>query len=148
MTTPETAPAPDGGGAAGWPVVLGVGLGLLVQVSGVILSFIVLYLVVRVGVPRSTVTATLVLVLVGVAAWFVAGAVAYEIARRRAAVVATALVSPLIALVVLALSVVIGRGTVGSHVLVPVPFSLALAAVAYLGGRWWESRIRRTGAVE
>ena len=142
------AAAPDGSGGAVWPVALGVGLGLLVQVSGVILSFIVLYLVVRAGVPQSTVTATLVLGLVDLAAGFVAGAVAYEIARRRAAVVATAFVPPLIALAVLAFGIVIGRGTVDAHVLVLAPFSLALSVVAYLGGRSWERRIRRTRPVE
>lgn len=98
--------------------------------------------------PRSNVTATLVLGPVEVAAGLVAGGVAYEIARRRAAVVATALVPPLVALGVLAFGVVIGRGTVGVHVLVLAPFSLALAVVVYLGGRWWERRIRRTRAVE
>jgi hypothetical protein len=147
VTTPETATAPDGDGA-GWSFVLGVGLGLLVQASGVILSFITLYLMVRAGVPRSTVSATVVLDLVELAAWFVAGAVAFEMARRRAAVVTTALVPPLIALFVLALGVVVGRGTVGAHLLVLAPFWLALTVVAYVGGRWWERHIRRTGAVE
>jgi hypothetical protein len=148
VTTSEAATAPGRSGGAVWSVVLGVGLGLLVQASGVILSFIVLYLAVRAEVPRSTMTATLVLDLVELAAWFVAGAVAYEIARRRSAVLATALVPPLIALGVLAFGVVIGRGTVGIHVLVLAPFWLALTVVAYLGGRWWESRIRRTWPVE
>ena len=142
------ATAPDGDGGAVWPVALGVGLGLLVQASGVILSYIVLYLVVRAGAPRATATATLVLDLVEVAAWFIAGAVAYEIARRRAAVVVTALVPALIALFALAFGVVIGRGTVDRHVLALVPLWLALTVVAYLGGRWWESRIRRSRPLE
>ncbi len=142
------AAAPDEGGGAVWPVVLGVGLGLLVQASGFILSYVVLYLVVSAGAQRSTLTATLVLDLVEVAAWFVAGAVAYEIARRRVAVVIAALVPPLIALFALALGVVIGRGTVHRHVLLLVPLWFALTLIAYLGGRWWESRIRRARPLE
>jgi hypothetical protein len=55
---------------------------------------------------------------------------------------------PLIALGVLAAGVVIGRGTVGAHALVLVPFWLALTITAYLGGRWWERRIRRPGPLE
>ena len=148
MTTPETAAAPGGSSGAAGPIVLGVVLGLLVQVSGVILSFIVLYLALRLGVPRSTVTTMLVLDLVELAAWFVAGAVAYEIARRRVAVVATALVAPLLGLAALAFSVVFGRGAVSAHTLVLAPLWLALTVVAYLGGRWWEGRIRRTRPVE
>ena len=148
MTTPETAAAPGGSSGAAGPIVLGVVLGLLVQVSGVILSFIVLYLALRLGVPRSTVTTMLVLDLVELAAWFVAGAVAYEIARRRVAVVATALVAPLLGLAALAFSVVVGRGAVSAHTLVLAPLWLALTVVAYLGGRWWEGRIRRTRPVE
>ena len=48
VTTPETA-APRRGGSVAGPVVLGVVLGLLVQASGVILSFIVLDLALRLG---------------------------------------------------------------------------------------------------
>jgi hypothetical protein len=148
VTTPETAAAPGGSSGAVGPIVLGVVLGLLVQVSGVIVSFIVLYLALRVGVPRSAVTTTLVLDLVELAAWFVAGAVAYEIARRRVAVVATALVAPLLALGALAFGVLVGRGTVSAHTLVLAPLWLALTVVAYLGGRWWEGHIRRTRPVK
>jgi hypothetical protein len=143
VTTPTTATASDSSSAALSPVVAGVVLGLLVQASGVILSFVVLYAAVRAGLPRSTATATLVLDLVELAAWFIAGAVAYEIARQRRAVVMTALVPPLIALTLLAAGVVVGRGTVSTHALVVVPFWLVLTVVAYLGGRWWERRIRR-----
>jgi hypothetical protein len=147
VTTPEAA-APGGSGGAAGPVALGVVLGLLVQASGVLLSFIALYLALRLGVPRSTVATTLVLDVVELTAWFVAGAVAYEIARRRAAVVATALLPLLIALGAFAFGVVIGRGTVSTHALVLAAAWLALTIVAYLGGRWWESRIRRARAVE
>lgn len=148
MTTPTMATASDCSSGAVWPLVAGVVLGLLVQASGVMLSFLVLYIVVRLGLPRSTVTATLVLDLVELAAWFVAGAVAYEIARQRVAVVVTALVPPLIALALLAAGVVVGRGTVSTHVLVLASFWLALTVVAYLGGRWWERRIRRARPLE
>ncbi|HJW75512.1 MAG TPA: hypothetical protein VJ787_07550 [Thermoleophilia bacterium] len=140
--------APDEGGGAVWSIVLGVVLGLMVQTGGFILSYIVLYLAVRAGVPRSTVTATLVLNLVEVGAWFVAGAVAFEIARRRLAVVVTALVPPLIALYVFALGVIIGQSALGSHAGVVALSWVALTAVAYLGGRWWERHIRRPGPVE
>jgi hypothetical protein len=140
--------APRDGRASPWPVVAGVVLGLLVQASGVILSFLVLYVVVRLGVPRSTATATVVLDLVELAAWFVAGGVAYEIARRRAAVVLTALMPPLAALGLLAGGVVVGRGTVSTHVLALAPLWLTLTLVAYLGGRLWERRIRRAESLE
>jgi len=147
VTTSDTAAPERSGGAAG-SVVLGVVLGLLVQASGVMLSFIALYLALRLGLPRSTLAATLVLDLVELAAWFVAGAVAYEIARRRGAVVATAFVPLLLALGVLVLSLGVGRGTVSGHALALIPLWLALPVVAYLGGRWWEGRIRRTRPVE
>ncbi len=123
-------------------------LGLLVQASGVLVSFVVLFVLVGLGLPRSTVTATIVLDLVELVAWFIAGAVAYEIARRRGAVTLTALVPPLIALTLLAAGVIVGRGTVNTHVLVLAPFWLALTVVAYLGGRWWERRIRRAGTLQ
>jgi hypothetical protein len=140
--------APDEGGSAVGSIVLGVVLGLLVQASGFLLAFLVLYLVVRVGAPRTTATATLVLDLVEVGAWFVAGAVAYEIARRRAAIWVTALVPLLIALYVRVLGLIIDDKVLGRHIGAVVLSWVVLTAVAYLGGRWWERHIRRTGAVE
>jgi hypothetical protein len=97
---------------------------------------------------RGSVAGTLVWVSVGGAyAWFVAGGVCYEVARRRAVVTVFALL-PLALAAATALAGVTGRhGVSWARGLGALVFAGLLGVCAYGGGRLWERRIRRARAL-
>lgn len=124
-------------------LLAGVAVGLMAEATGVMLSFVGLSAAIALGAPRDAAVATLALDGVQAVSWLVAGAVAYEVARRRAAVIATAVLPPLAAFTVFVTGLVVRRAGVGGHVAVAALFWLALAVLVYAGGCLWERRLQR-----
>lgn len=81
-------------------------------------------------------------------AWAAAGAVAFEVARRRRAALAVASLPTLIALGIVAAAAVAGRSSFGAGSLAGILSALVLSSIAYSGGRLWERRIRRHDALQ
>jgi hypothetical protein len=81
-------------------------------------------------------------------AWTLAGAIAFEVARRRRAWVVTAGVPLVFTLAVAAIAVIVRRASIDGETAAGVASGLALASAACLGGRLWERRIRRAEALQ
>lgn len=86
--------------------------------------------------------------VVSLIAWAIAGAVAFEAARRRSAVIAAALVPATIVVGLLAVRLVVSREALGLDDVAAALSAAALGAAAYAGGRLRERRIRRRAEVQ
>lgn len=132
----------------GGPLVLAVVLGLLAAVTLELAVFLLTALGARfVGITPGT-AMSVMLTLGSLAAWALAGAVAYEVARRRRAALAAAALPSVIAAAFGAAAAVAGRASFDTAFLAGLLSALVLGCVAYTGGRLWERRIRRHDALQ
>jgi hypothetical protein len=136
----------EGGGP--WSLVLAALLALMTA-----LTVEVLFLFAGAGVAAVTgwergPTMTAAVAVVSLVAWAIAGAVAFEAARRRAAAIAAAFVPVAIVVVLLAFRLVVGREALGVDAAAAALSGAALGAAAYAGGRVRERRIRRRAGLQ
>jgi hypothetical protein len=138
-----SADAPEGG-----PLVLAVVLGLLVAVTLEMAVFLLTALGVRILNVTPGTAMRVVLSFGSLVAWALAGAVVYEVARRRRATSVAAALPIVIALGIVGATAVAGGSSSDAELVAGSVSSMVLGCVTYAGGRLWERRIRRRDALQ
>ena len=142
MTLPSADPA------EGAPLALAVVLALLAAVTLELTVFLLTALAAGLFGITPGLVVSITLSLGSVGAWALAGAVAYEVARRRRATLAAAALPILIGVGIVGAAVVVRRASVDTGSFAGLLSALLLSLAAYGGGRLWERRIRRHAALQ